>query len=115
MSKMIDQLYSCVFLMIVIDFVLRLQYVPYLVVGLVVLVTTLAVFNDHKAGPAINKLYKENTIKILCTLMALSVYVGLFPAKDVGIDRPFDASLMAWAWLIISPKLHVYKFVGETK
>lgn len=115
MSKMIDQLYSCVFLMIVIDFVLRLQYIPYLVVGCVVLVTTLAVFNDHQAGPAVSKLYKENTVKIAFTMLALSVYVGLFPAKGVGIDRSFDASLLLWAWLSISPKLHVYKFVGETK
>lgn len=115
MSKMIDQLYSSVFLMIVIDFVLRLQYVPYLVVCCVVWVTTLAVFNDHKARPALNKLYKVNTISIFLTLLALSIYVGLFPAKDVGIERPFDASLMAWAWLSISPKLYVYRFAEETK
>ena len=87
----------------------------YLVVGCVVLVTTLAVFNDHQAGPAVSKLYKENTVKIAFTMLALSVYVGLFPAKGVGIDRSFDASLLLWAWLSISPKLHVYKFVGETK
>ena len=112
MSKIIDQLYSCVFLMIVIDFVLRLEYVPYLVACCVVWVTTLAVFNDHQAGPAINKLYKENTVKIFLTMLALSICVGLFPAV---LGRVLDSIMLFWAWLIISPKLHVYKFVGETK